>query len=158
MSRSESRRDDGTMLGRELSTAVVLFHEAVARLSGLSAADHKALELIGRTGPQTAGEIARATDLSPAAVTGLVDRLEGAGYVRRARDPADRRRVIVSAVPNSRKDIEKVFAELSAAMGEMMSRYDAREQALIEDYVTRTIEILREQTRRLSRADRARRS
>lgn len=158
MSRSESRRDDGTMLGRELSTAVVLFHEAVARLSGLSAADHKALDLIGRTGPQTAGEIARATDLSPAAVTGLVDRLEGAGYVRRARDPADRRRVIVSAVPNSRKDIEKVFAELSAAMGEMMSRYDARQQALIEDYVTRTIEILREQTRRLSRADRAQRS
>ena len=47
-------------------------------------------------GPGTPGWLAKMTGLSTGAVTGLVDRLERAGYVTRAQDPQDRRRVIVS--------------------------------------------------------------
>src|SRR5699024_4194273 len=63
----------------DLSTAVVLFHEAIAQRLGLSAADLKALGLIMRDGPLTAGALAQRTGLTPGAVTGLVDRLEHAG-------------------------------------------------------------------------------
>lgn len=51
-------------------------------------------------------------------MTGLVDRLEAAGHVRRDRDPQDRRRVLV--VPGAeagRPDLSGIFADLAAAMG-----------------------------------------
>jgi DNA-binding Lrp family transcriptional regulator len=141
----------GAELGWELSTAVVLFHEAVAERLGLSAADHRALGLIARAGALTAGELAQRTGLSPGAVTGLVDRLESAGYVRRTRDPADRRRVVVEPVAApDRPDLSGIFAELAAAMSGLVEDYDAHQAWAIQDYLVRTIAVLREQTRRLS--------
>jgi DNA-binding MarR family transcriptional regulator len=46
-------------------------------------------------GAQTAGAIARRTGLTPASVTGLLDRLERKGFARRHRHGADGRRVLV---------------------------------------------------------------
>lgn len=137
-------------LGRRLSTAVVLFHEAVGQRLGLRALDHRALGLIERQGPLTAGALAELTGLTPGAVTGLVDRLHRLGYVRRVPDPADRRRVLISANVEARPDPADAFAGLSRAMGELMARYDEDELAVIADYVTRTIDILHAQTQRLS--------
>jgi DNA-binding MarR family transcriptional regulator len=131
--------------GRELSTAVVMFHEAVGAHLGVSAGDQRALALIG-SGPMSAGELAERTGLTPGAVTGMIDRLERAGLARRETDPADRRRVLVQATGSP----WKVFDELAAAMSALTDRYDDTEQRVIADWVTRTIEILNEQTRRLT--------
>jgi DNA-binding MarR family transcriptional regulator len=145
----DDRRD--AELGWELSTAVVLFHEAIADRLGLSAADHKALGLITRAGAVTAGELAQLTGLSPGAVTGLVDRLAEAGHVRRDRDPADRRRVVVVPVTTAgRPDLSGIFADLAAAMGSFTDDYDEHQARAIRDYLDKTIAVLREQTRRLS--------
>ena len=83
------------LLGREFSTAIVMFHEAVGRLMGLSAVERKCIDVLRRLGPVTAGTIGEHTGLTTGAVTGLMDRLEKAGYVRRERDPSDRRKVVV---------------------------------------------------------------
>ncbi|GAA0942384.1 MarR family winged helix-turn-helix transcriptional regulator [Virgisporangium aurantiacum] len=144
--------EDGSALGAELSTAVILFHEAIGHRLGLSAADQRALRIIAGRGPLTAGTLAQLTGLSPGAVTGLVDRLERGGHVTRAADPADRRRIVISAAPTpaTGTGIGAAFARLSAAMSAMTSRYDEKEAAAIADFVQRTIEILREQTRLLN--------
>jgi DNA-binding MarR family transcriptional regulator len=144
----QDRRD--AELGRELSTAVVLFHEAVAERLGLRAADHRALGLISRAGRLSAGELAQLTGLSPGAVTGLVDRLEAAGHVRRDRDPADRRRVVVVPAAGAGPDLSGLFTDLTAAMGALVGDYDEHQAWAIRDYLHRTIEVLREQTRKLS--------
>jgi DNA-binding MarR family transcriptional regulator len=141
---------DGSALGWQLSTAVVLFHEAVAQRLGLNAADHKALGIIARNGPLTAGTLARLTGLSASAVTGLVDRLERAGHARRAMDPNDRRRTLITTVAGGAPQLDDVFGELSAAMTTLIKRYDERETAAIVDYLQATIEILHEQTRRIA--------
>lgn len=47
----------------------------------------------------TAGELAVEVGLTSGAVTGVVDRLERAGFARRVPDPADRRRVKVEVTP-----------------------------------------------------------
>src|SRR6266480_4633598 len=79
-------------LGRELSTITVLFHSRVAEQMGLSGTDHKCLELVIQARePLTAGRIAQLSGLSTGAVTGVIDRLEQRGFVRRVRDPHDRR-------------------------------------------------------------------
>ncbi|GAA3168143.1 MarR family transcriptional regulator [Planomonospora alba] len=142
--------DDGAELGWELSTAIVLFHEAVARRLGLSAADHKALGLVTRNGPLPAGALAAELGIGASAATALVDRLERAGYVRRVPDPADRRRVLVSAETGHRPDLGAVFADLGREMTALMGRYDERELAAIVDYLTGAIAILRAQTARLA--------
>ncbi|MER5645299.1 MarR family transcriptional regulator [Streptosporangium sp. NPDC002524] len=144
---------NGDELGRELSTAVVLFHEAVARRLGLSAVDHKALGFVTGNGPLPAGALAAELGLGASAITALVDRLERAGYVRRVPDPGDRRRVLVSAVTGSTPDLGGIFADLGREMGAFMTKYDERELAAILDYVTNTIAVLKAQTARLASPD-----
>ncbi|CCH33060.1 MarR family transcriptional regulator [Actinosynnema sp. NPDC047251] len=139
--------DLGRDLGRELSTAVVAFHEAVGAHLGVTAVDQRALALIGRHGPMTAGDLAKRINLTPGAVTGVVDRLERAGLARRDPDPTDRRRVLVTAVGNA---LGSAFAGLNAAMGEVTARYNPEQQQLIADWATRTAEVLREETRKLT--------
>ncbi|SDT72386.1 MarR family winged helix-turn-helix transcriptional regulator [Actinoplanes derwentensis] len=136
--------------GWELSTAVVLFHEAVAQRLGLSAAEHKALGVILRSGPMPIGALAPALGVGVTALTGIVDRLERAGYVQRRPDPADRRRTLLVADPAKRPDLGGIFADLTAAMGEFTSRYDEAQLAVITDYLDNTIRVLREQTTRLA--------
>lgn len=74
--------------------SVQSFDDAVGRALGLGPADLRCLDVLV-DGPHTAGSLARATGLRPAATTALVDRLAERGFVRRSPDPADRRRVVV---------------------------------------------------------------
>jgi len=133
----------------------VLFHEAIARRLGLNAAEHKALGFIIRQGPMPAGALAPLLGVGPSAVTGIVDRLQRAGYVSRDVDPADRRRVLVSAVPEKVPDITAVFERLSRDMWAFMAGYGERERAVIQDYLTNTIRVVNNQTALLA-ADEAR--
>lgn len=138
---------DGRDFGRELSTAVVAFHEAVGARLGVTAVDQRALALIAGKGPLSAGELAKEINLTPGAVTGVADRLERAGLVRREPDPDDRRRVVITAVPGA---FGQLFAGLATAMDELTGRYSPEEQRVIGDWVVRTIAVLKEQTRLLT--------
>jgi DNA-binding transcriptional ArsR family regulator len=138
---------DGRDFGRELSTAVVAFHEAVGARLGVTAVDQRALAIVAGRGPMSAGELAKEINLTPGAVTGVVDRLERARLVRREPDPDDRRRVVITALPGA---FGPVFAGLSAAMEEVSGRYSPQEQRVIADWVIRTVDVLKEQTRLLS--------
>src|SRR5258708_2759629 len=87
------------LAGRQLSAATIMFHQAIADQLGLHPTDHKCADLLILKGPMTAGELAELTGLTTGAITGVVDRLAEAGFVRREDDPGDRRRVILRAVP-----------------------------------------------------------
>src|SRR5918994_2391650 len=96
---------------REMSTETIMFHQAVADELGLNITDHKCLDLIHRFGSMPAGRLAELTGLTTGAVTGIIDRLEKAGYARRANDPNDRRRTIVEPIRNKKLDrkIKSIF-------------------------------------------------
>jgi hypothetical protein len=148
---SDISEADGHRIGQELSTAIVLFHEAVGARLGLTAMDHKALDVIIRKGPLTAGALARHTGLSPGAVTALIDRLERQGYAGRMADPADRRRVLVGAAAPP-TGVADIFAELAERMRTVMSRYDRRQVAAILDHAAATTAVLTELIERLTQA------
>jgi DNA-binding MarR family transcriptional regulator len=141
----------GDLLGREFATAIVVFHEAVGRLLGLSAVERKCLDVLRRLGPVTAGTIGGHTGLTTGAVTGLMDRLEKAGYVQRARDPQDRRKVVVELLPNEQMD-----ALLAAALGpfaddmtKIVASYGDVERRAIVDWIGRTTDVLVANTQRI---------
>lgn len=139
------------MLGNALSTAVVLFHQAIADRLGLSATEWKCLSLLRQAGSVTAGRLAEETGLTTGAITGIVDRLERAGRARRASDPADRRRVIIERIPdpNLDREVAAIFGSLTTAMYALIARYNEHEQAVIRDYLVTTIEILQRETAKL---------
>ena len=95
------------LAGRAMSAATVMFHTTVAERQGLSATEEKALDLLERFGPLTAGELAKRSGLAPASVTGLVNRLEGKGFARRIAHPSDRRSILVEI------DAERVYAGMA---------------------------------------------
>jgi DNA-binding MarR family transcriptional regulator len=146
----------GTLLGREFATAIVVFHETVGRLLGLSSVERKCLDVLDRLGPVTAGAIAEHTGLTTGAVTGLADRLEKAGYARRTRDPHDRRKVLIELVPNERRAqlTAAAFGPFGADMAEAAAKYTPAELAVISDWVATTTEILVNNTRRIASLDR----
>src|SRR5258708_33983256 len=82
-------------LARRHSTAVVLFHHAVAERLGLGATDHKCLDLLRERGPMAGSDLGAITGLTSGAITGVVARLERAGYLRREPDPHDGRKQIL---------------------------------------------------------------
>src|SRR5215510_14383243 len=82
-------------LARRHSTAVVLFHHAIAERLGLGPTDHKCLDLLRDRGPMAGTDLAAITGLTSGAITGVVARLERAGYLRREQDPRDGRKQIL---------------------------------------------------------------
>ena len=74
--------------------SVQAFDDAVGRQLGLGPADLRCLDWLA-DGAKTAGQLARATALTPAATTALVDRLARKGLVERYRSDEDRRQVLV---------------------------------------------------------------
>jgi DNA-binding MarR family transcriptional regulator len=135
----------GARLGAELSDAVVMFHEALGALMGLSAADHKALGVIRRDGPMSARELADRTGLTAGAVTGLVDRLEQAGYARRARHQTDRRQLVIEATAPASPQVNRAVAEMREAMALVTEQFSAEELTVVARWVSLTTATMREQ-------------
>jgi DNA-binding MarR family transcriptional regulator len=57
------------------------------------------LNIVESRGGLTAGELATAAGLTTGAITGVIDRLERAGYARRVRDSRDRRKISLEVTP-----------------------------------------------------------
>jgi DNA-binding MarR family transcriptional regulator len=130
-------------LQRELSTLTIFFHTLIGKKLGLNTTDHKALDIIYRKGGVTAGELAKETGLTTGAVTGIVDRLWKAGFVERCKEPNDRRKVIVRALPEGEERIGPLFTPLSEAISETLSEYSEEELAVIAGFAARSIEVMK---------------
>src|SRR5580692_1403337 len=96
---TQAELPQGEQMGRELSDAIVFFHEAVASHLGMSAAEWKCLGLLREHGSSSSSRLAELSGFTTGAITGIVDRLERTGYVRREPHPTDRRSVIVQPQP-----------------------------------------------------------
>jgi DNA-binding MarR family transcriptional regulator len=136
---------------REMSTETIMFHQAVADVLGLYITDHKCLDLIRQYGAMPAGRLAELTGLTTGAVTGIIDRLEEAGYVRRANDPKDRRRTIVEPIRNKKleRKIEVIFTPFHERMHKLLSSYSDSELAFLLDVLTKTLDMMHQELMKL---------
>lgn len=127
-----------------------LMGQAASDRVGINATDLNCLNILSFSGSLTAGELARATGLTTASITGVVDRLESAGFVRRERDPADRRRVVVSIViEKALAQVATIFAPMVADMQELASRYSDDELRLIVEFYGQMEQVIRKHLARL---------
>ncbi|MDH6230873.1 DNA-binding MarR family transcriptional regulator [Mesorhizobium soli] len=129
--------------------ATQAFDDAVGERAGLNAAERRALALLQR-GPQTAGAVAAATALTPAAVTSLIDRLEARGLVKRTRSAEDRRKVMVEAGEAARELGLKYYGPIAQAGWEMLDGYSDAELAIVERFVTDALALQQRELARLT--------
>jgi DNA-binding MarR family transcriptional regulator len=139
VTRSRARQDvrDGL---RELGIQLAQLNRRVSGRLGLRDVDMDCLDLVSRLGPLGPGALAKAGGLHPATVTGILDRLEGAGWVARERDPEDRRAVRVRAVPERGAEVFAQFAGMNGAVQEICSDYDDEQLRTISDFLRRVAE------------------
>jgi DNA-binding MarR family transcriptional regulator len=120
---------------RRSQTATDRFDQAVADALGLNRTDMRCLDVLDRQGAQPAGRLAEATGLTTGAITAVLDRLERAGHVRRARDTADRRRVLVELTPDTREHARDFYAKHQAESERLYDRYTEAELELLLGFV-----------------------
>ncbi len=126
---------------REYLGAVDGFDEGVAEVLGVSRTDLRCVDLLERRGTLTAGALAEACGLTTGAVTFLLDRLERAGMVHRARDPADRRRVLVELVAAAGRRAFEVHRPMVEEMRALAARYRTEELAVVCRFLTEAREV-----------------
>ncbi|MBC7254441.1 MAG: MarR family transcriptional regulator [Actinobacteria bacterium] len=95
----------------------------------------RALLLLSKTGSQTLGQLSEGLSRARCTVTGLVDRLEAKGLVRRRRCRGDRRVVYVSLTEKGRELAEelkeKVVPEIARLWERIMGRLSESEAAAL---------------------------
>lgn len=69
----------------------------------LTQARARLLNVLAESGPLVMSDLSRALDVTPRAVTGLVDALERDGLARRVGHPSDRRATFVELTPSGRR-------------------------------------------------------
>ncbi len=131
-------------LARRHSTATVLFHQAVAERLGLGPADHKCLDLLVQRGTMTGSQLAAVTGLTSGAITGVVNRLERAGYVRRQPDPDDGRKQVLTPVPERIEEIQEIFRAIRPAADDLLVGFDTEQLVAIAEFLTRATEFAHE--------------
>ncbi|MER6946067.1 MarR family transcriptional regulator [Nonomuraea sp. NPDC000554] len=123
---------------RKTNVLSVSMSQAAAVRIGINTTDLHCLNLLSE-GPLTASELARRAGITTASVTGVIDRLESVGYVRRERDDADRRKVVVTVdVQRAGADVAPVFAPLIKAWRASLGDYNDEELELITGFLRRT--------------------
>jgi DNA-binding MarR family transcriptional regulator len=128
------------------------FDNLAARRLGVNETDLHCLNIIENSGRLTAGELATQAGLTTGAVTGVIDRLERAGFARRVSDPEDRRRVKLEVTPKFYSRADKIWgpmaADWSATLG---SRFTADELERLIEFLRATNEIGRKHLERIGR-------
>ena len=135
---------------RRTGALMQLMSQAAADRIGINSTDLNCLNILSFSGHMTAGELARATGLTTASITGVIDRLEEAGFVSRERDPHDRRRVVVTlSLDRTMRDVAGVFAPVMQDWRKLAARYSDDELRLIVDFYGRMEQVFRDHLVRL---------
>jgi DNA-binding MarR family transcriptional regulator len=121
---------------REVIAAVVLFNEQVAQRTGLSLTESQFIHLLALHGAMTPSQLGRHSGLSSGTVTGVLDRLEETGFIRRERHPTDRRKIVVVLNQNQvDEQLNPHFAGQAATLGTAIARFTPAQLEVVADFL-----------------------
>jgi len=128
-------------LARRHSTAVVLFHHAVAERLGLGPTDHKCLDLLRERGAMAGSDLCAITGLTSGAITGVVARLERAGHLRREPNPHDGRKQILH-LALERSPNQDVIDPLRKDVAALLENFDTHQLTAIAEFLALTTDLI----------------
>ena len=127
------------------------FDNRAAEALSVNLTDLHCLNIVENRGGVTAGALAAEAGLTTRAVTGVLDRLERAGYARRVRDPTDRRRVKIEATDHFYARADEIWRPVAADWKtELARRFSGDQLDLIAAFLDATNELTRRHLERIS--------
>ncbi|MEV4670373.1 MULTISPECIES: MarR family winged helix-turn-helix transcriptional regulator [Actinomadura] len=134
--RDPDRLDELQRAMQRSTMFTVLLHHTTASKAGLNVTDAQCVSALVLDGPQTPGQLAQLMGITTGgAITAVIDRLERAGYVKRTRDPDDRRRVIVELVEENVAEFGRYFDPIARAFYARLSTYSDEELAVLRRWI-----------------------
>ncbi len=128
------------LINRVVSAATVLVKEShrVFRPHGITEAQFNILNVLGQA-PEGASQRELSDELvvDRSNVTGLLDRMEKAGWVRRDDHPKDRRIYVVTLTAAGRKLWQKVLPDYLRAVDEVTAAVDTAEMRRMGEFLKR---------------------
>ncbi|MET3452868.1 MarR family transcriptional regulator [Curtobacterium sp. 1544] len=145
----ESARRDGRPLPdddirsrvQQVAVRQQRFERHLARALEVDAMGLEAMDHLIATGPATPTELARRLEISTAAMTLVLNRLETAGHVRRDRHPSDGRKLVVTAAERSSDRAYDLVLPLIDGIEDLVDGMDADQRAAVETFLDRLIAI-----------------
>ena len=137
------------MAVRKFTRSTLLLQHIIAEDMGLHVTDAECIDFLQEMGPSTAGDLAKATRLTTGAITNVIDRLEKAGFVKRSPDPKDRRKVIVSFLPQKHTRTKAHYGALAGAVQKLFSEYDEQQLKFLLQHTRALTEIYQAQTKQI---------
>jgi DNA-binding MarR family transcriptional regulator len=135
---------DVEVLTREFGRTSAVIDATMAAGLGLSTTDFACWTIVlSEQQPMAAGRLARLAELSTGAVTGVLDRLERRGLVRRMPDPYDRRKVLVGVDRHQRQRLAQVWDPVRQLLAGVLSRRTEPERAVIAQYLEDVVRAVR---------------
>jgi DNA-binding MarR family transcriptional regulator len=129
---------------RELADISKRFEKRLQDFLRVNATDLVAMQHLIQRGPLTAGQLAKAIELSPGATTTVIDRLEALGHVQRMTDSSDRRVVTIVATDASRRKAEAMLWAMIGGIDQVVTDLPPDHQQIVLDYLDRVIARYRE--------------
>jgi DNA-binding MarR family transcriptional regulator len=127
---------------RRMIRSIDLHNQELAAKSKLTAPQHVCLRQLHRDGPLCPSDLARLVFLSQATVTGIIDRLELRGLVKRQRSHPDRRRVTVSLTEAGRELAESMPLPLHEGFALHLDGLSLEEQSEIDGVLGKIVEMM----------------
>jgi DNA-binding MarR family transcriptional regulator len=120
---------------RDLIARLHQLNDAVGSRIDLKAGDIEILDLVARHGPMSPSEVSASTGVHPATLTGVIDRLERAGWLARVPDPDDRRRVRLEARREKGAELVRLYAPMNRSLTEICASLSPAQLEVIRDFL-----------------------
>jgi DNA-binding MarR family transcriptional regulator len=120
--------------------AKVIYRRSSEELLGMRLRQFVTLTLLRDGGTLPQQELCETMHLDANNVVLLLNDLEGAGHVRRLRDPLDRRRHIVELTDEGREALERAERAQASIEGEVLAALGPEERATLRELLSRALQ------------------
>lgn len=127
----------------QLIATHLLAQQEMAQRLGLNITDLACFGCVLKAGENllTAGELAEHARVTTGAMTGILDRLERAGFITRRPDPTDRRRVRIAARPSAVTRVQALHEPYRAGLTALLATCSDDEIAFLTGWFARVTDL-----------------
>jgi len=127
---------------RKITRAIDLYSHKLARECKMTGPQIVCLRQLVKEETSTPSELAKSMHLSPATVTGILDRLDARGMIVRERSNKDRRRVIVALSENGRELATTAPLPLQERFASKLSTLPEENQTVISTILQQIVSMM----------------